>query len=211
MAKLLRWGQALCVLYVILSGSLAWADSFFTPNFWSGSSGNINRSSGNVGVGSVNPGQKLDVNGTIRSSNLTASKILVTDANKNIISGPVSSAIQESSFGYSQNFASALTIANVGAFAKIINTATLDNLEINIINFTCTGNPSFALYDCGSDITCGTSPSALGTSGTISTVGSTDVTVSSSALTAAHYIGFGFASGTCTALKINVNGMYHTN
>ncbi len=42
---------------------------------------------GNVGIGTINPGQSLDVNGTVRAGNfvatsLTASKVVLTDANK---------------------------------------------------------------------------------------------------------------------------------
>ena len=41
---------------------------------------------GNVGIGTTAPAEKLVVNGNIRVSNLTASQLLASDANKNIVS-----------------------------------------------------------------------------------------------------------------------------
>lgn len=46
--------------------------------------------SGNVGIGTSTPNEKLHVNGNIRSDNLTANRVLLSNSNKNIVSSNVS-------------------------------------------------------------------------------------------------------------------------
>lgn len=51
----------------------------------------VNGTSNNVGIGSSNPGAKLDVNGTIRSTGFTASLPVCTDSSKNLTTSGCSS------------------------------------------------------------------------------------------------------------------------
>jgi hypothetical protein len=48
------------------------------------------QSDGKVGIGTGDPAVELHVNGTIRSDDLTASMVVVTDASKNLVTGAVS-------------------------------------------------------------------------------------------------------------------------
>jgi hypothetical protein len=52
---------------------------------WNSSNGNLNFTSGNVGIGTASPAAKLDINGTLKytDGNQAANKILTSDANGN--------------------------------------------------------------------------------------------------------------------------------
>lgn len=55
----------------ITDGSIAVADlsSTIADGLWAGSAGNVHRATGNAGLGTTNPTQKLDVRGTVRVAN----------------------------------------------------------------------------------------------------------------------------------------------
>lgn len=100
-----------------LTGLVIYNTSLTTPDFFNGTNWQsvlIPNNSGNVGIGTTNPAAKLDVSGSIAStslntaaltnSSLTASRAIVTDANKK----EVSSAATATEVGYLSGVTSAI-------------------------------------------------------------------------------------------------------
>lgn len=99
---------------------------------------------------------------------------------------------------------------NKGAFYKVSKTSTVDNLEASASQFSCTGNPTVTMYECGTSVTC-TSPTTIGAA-TVTTAGAVvDGTISSSAITAGDYVAFAISAGTCVTLDIQMTAQVHQN
>lgn len=96
------------------------------------------------------------------------------------------------------------------AFYKYSKASTVDNLEASAQQFSCTGNPTITMYECGTSMTCAT-PTTIGNI-TITAAGTVvDGTVSSSAITAGDYVAFAVSAGTCVTLDINMTAQVHSN
>ena len=98
-----------------------------------------------------------------------------------------------------------------GAFHKFSKASTVDNLEASATAFSCTGNPTVTMYECGTSTTCASSPTTIG-SITLTAAGTVvDGTVSSSAITAGDYVAFAISAGTCVSLDVQMTAQTHQN
>lgn len=96
-------------------------------------------------------------------------------------------------------------------FAKLSKTSTVDNLEGSASAFTCVGNPTVTMYECGTSATCASSPVTIGTV-TVTAAGTVvDGTVSAPAITAGDYVAWAISAGTCTSLDISAVAQVHAN
>ena len=77
---------------------------------------------GNVGIGTDAPAVKLHVNGTIRSDDLTASMVVVTDASKNLVTG----AVSHSELGFVNN--------TLVSFQPLTDALATDIFEVAIVS-----------------------------------------------------------------------------
>lgn len=96
-------------------------------------------------------------------------------------------------------------------FSKVSKASTVDNIEASASIFSCAGNPTITMYECGTDASCATSPTTIGTS-TVTAAGQAfDGTVSNAAITAGDYVAFAISAGTCTSLDIAATAQVHSN
>lgn len=96
-------------------------------------------------------------------------------------------------------------------FAKLSKASTVDNLEGSASAFTCVGNPTVTMYECGTSSTCSSSPVTIGTV-TVTAAGTVvDGTVSAPAITAGDYVAWAISAGTCTSLDIAAVAQVHAN
>lgn len=97
-----------------------------------------------------------------------------------------------------------------GAFHKFSKASTIDNLEASASSFSCTGNPTVTMYECGTSTTCAT-PTTIG-SATVTAAGTVvDGTVSSSGIAAGDYVAFAISAGTCVSLDVTLTAQTHQN
>lgn len=100
--------------------------------------------------------------------------------------------------------------ATKGVFSKFVKASTVDNIEASAVTFTCVGNPTITLYECGTSSTCA-APTAIG-SATVTTSGQAfDGTISAGSISAGDYVAFSISSGTCTSLDISATAQVHAN
>ena len=87
--------------------------------------------------------------------------------------------------------------------AKIVRTATLENLEAAALGLTCTSNPVVDVLDCGTSAgTC--YPNAVMGSVTVTALNTqTDGGLSGTSVAAGHYLALEFVAGACTALNLH--------
>lgn len=211
---------------------------------------------GNLGIGSITPGNALDIQGTIRESSLTASRALSSNSTKDV----VSSSVTDTELGYLSGVTSAiqtqlntkgagtvtsitagtgltggaittsgtinsnavehlsyqpglLTAINstIGVYYKASKTSTVDNLIGSAVTFSCIANPTITLYECGTSITCASTPTTIGTV-TVTAAGTATVgTISNSAITAGDYVGWAMTAGTCASIDIAATAQIHSN
>lgn len=96
------------------------------------------------------------------------------------------------------------------AFYKYSKASTVDNLEASAQQFSCTGNPTITMYECGTSTTCAT-PTTIG-SITVTAAGTVvDGTPSNPAIAAGDYVAFAVSAGTCVTLDINMTAQVHSN
>jgi hypothetical protein len=96
------------------------------------------------------------------------------------------------------------------AFYKYSKASTVDNIEGSAQQFSCTGNPTITMYECGTSTTCAT-PTTIG-SVTVTAAGTVvDGTVSSAAITAGDYVAWAVSAGTCVTLDIGGTAQVHSN
>jgi hypothetical protein len=97
-----------------------------------------------------------------------------------------------------------------GAFHKFSKASTVDNIEGSASAFSCTGNPTVTMYECGTSTTCAT-PTTIG-SATITAAGTVvDGSVASAAIAAGDYVAFAISSGTCVSLDVTLTAQTHQN
>jgi hypothetical protein len=95
-------------------------------------------------------------------------------------------------------------------FYKFSKASTVDNLEASAISFSCVGNPTVTMYECGTDASCA-SPTTIG-SATVTGAGTAvDGTVSNAAIGAGHYVAFAISAGTCASLDVQASAQVHQN
>jgi hypothetical protein len=97
-----------------------------------------------------------------------------------------------------------------GAFHKFSKASTVDNIEGSASAFSCTGNPTVTMYECGTSTTCA-APTTIG-SATVTAAGTVvDGTISSAAITAGDYVAFAISAGTCVSLDVTLTAQTHQN
>lgn len=97
-----------------------------------------------------------------------------------------------------------------GVFGKFVKASTVDNIEASAVLFTCAGNPTITLFECGTSSTCA-SPTTIGTV-TVTASGQVfDGSITSAAITAGDYVAWAITAGTCTSLDIAATSQVHSN
>lgn len=95
-------------------------------------------------------------------------------------------------------------------FGKVSKNSTVDNIEGSALIFTCTGNPTITLYECGVSSTCA-SPTTIGSVTVTGTGTAIDGTINNSAITAGDYIAWAISAGVCASLDIQATAQIHSN
>lgn len=99
----------------------------------------------------------------------------------------------------------------ISDYTLFVNASTVDNLIGSARGtFTCSVNPVMTVYECGTSTSCA-SPTAIGTVTLTGALAVMTGTVSNSAISAGHYIGWTWTAGTCTALSAAFNMQVHSN
>lgn len=163
---------------------------------------------GNVGIGTLTPGKKLDVTGSIRAStDILVGSQSVCQANGT--NCPTSGSGASYLVSYQPGLLTAVN-ATIGVYGKISHASTVDNIIGSAVTFSCIANPTITMYECGTSATC-SGPTTIGTV-TVTAAGQAFAgTVSSSAITAGDYIGWAMTAGTCASIDIAANAQVHTN
>lgn len=129
-----------------------------------------------------------NISGTLPTSQLTT---------------PASSFIQADTGGLV-----AVVSNGIYAYGKMVRAATFEAITGGAAAFTCTVNPVFTIFDCGTSVSACTSGQT--TIGTVTVTGTTPVngTVSTANIAAGHYWAVKTTSGTCTVLNANFSAEY---
>lgn len=101
-------------------------------------------------------------------------------------------------------------VGAVSAFVLFKNASTVDNIAASALTFTCSGNPTLTLYECGTSSTCAT-PTAIGTVTITAANTAVTGTITSAAITAGDYVAWKETSGTCSILDIAGSAQIHSN
>lgn len=97
-----------------------------------------------------------------------------------------------------------------GVFSKFVKASTVDNFEASATLFTCTGNPTVTLYECGTSATCA-SPTAIASATVTASGQAFDGTITSAAITAGDYVAWAISAGTCASIDISATAQVHAN
>lgn len=170
---------------------------------------------GNVGIGSLSPGTKLDVNGSARmtgfvlSSSPTAGYVLTSNTVGTGTWMPITTNAVEH-LSYQPGLLTAVN-STIGVYYQASKASTVDNLIGSAVTFSCVANPTITMYECGTSTTCASSPVTIGTV-TVTAAGTATVgTVSNPAVTAGDYIGWAITAGTCASIDIAATAQIHSN
>lgn len=98
-----------------------------------------------------------------------------------------------------------------GVFGKFVKTSTVDNIEGSAVTFTCAGNPTITMYECGTTAACNSSPVTIGSVTVTASGTAVDGTINSATITAGDYVAWAISAGTCTALDIAATAQIHAN
>lgn len=96
-------------------------------------------------------------------------------------------------------------------FALIGKTSTLDSMVASAETFTCATNPTFTLYECGTDASCATTPTTMASVTVTSASTAFPASISSSTVSAGDYMAVAVTGGVCTAISFSVNAQLHVN
>lgn len=94
---------------------------------------------------------------------------------------------------------------------KAVKAGTIENIVATASAFTCTGNPTITLEDCGTSAGACASPTALGSATVTAANTSVDGTITSATITAGHYLVWETTAGTCTTLNLSASAEYRMN
>lgn len=95
-------------------------------------------------------------------------------------------------------------------FYKISKASTVGNIAASAITFTCAGNPTITMYECGASATCA-GPTTIGSATVTASGTAVDGTISNGAIAAGDYVAFAISAGTCTALDIQASAELSQN
>lgn len=98
-----------------------------------------------------------------------------------------------------------------GVFGKFVKTSTVDNIVGSAVTFTCAGNPTITMYECGTTAACNSSPVTIGSVTVTASGTAVDGTINSATITAGDYVAWAISAGTCTALDIAATAQIHAN
>lgn len=115
----------------------------------------------------------------------------------------------EATLAYSTGFLGSLSGAPIAGYTKVVKASTADNFTASALTFTCSGNPVVTMYECGTSATCA-SPTTMGTATVTSQGTAVNASISSSAIGAGHYVGWG-VTGTCSGISLYGNAQIHSN
>lgn len=100
--------------------------------------------------------------------------------------------------------------ANIGVYAKVSKSGVVDNLTGSAVTFSCVGNPTVTMYECGTSTTCA-APTAIGTVTLTTAATAFNGTVSNPNITAGDYIGWAMTAGTCASIDLSAVAQVHSN
>lgn len=151
-----------------------------------------------------NKGFTADSSGNTFLGTLVSGDLEVTSAGNTIISGslklPNGSAFSSTPSAYLTGASGLLSAATAGTYGAGLSARaiTIESFTIAVSAFTCVGNPTVKIQDCGTATSCA-SPTDIA-SVTPSATGIAAGSVSTPGLAAAHYWRVQLTAGTCTVL-----------
>lgn len=101
--------------------------------------------------------------------------------------------------------------ASIGVYGKFVKASTVDNIVGSATTFSCVGNPTITMYECGTSTTCSSTPTTIGTVTITSNATAFPGTVSNPAITAGDYVGFATTAGTCASSDLSATAQIHSN
>lgn len=96
------------------------------------------------------------------------------------------------------------------AFSKVGKAGVVDNIVGSALLFTCTGNPTVTMYECGTSATCA-SPTSIGSVTVTGASTAVTGTVTNPSIIAGDYVAWAISAGTCTSLDIAAVAQVHSN
>lgn len=125
------------------------------------------------------------------------------------LSGSTLSSNAVSFVSYQPGLLSAVN-STIGVNYKFSKASTVDNIIGSAVTFSCIGNPTVTMYECGTSTTC-SGPTTIGTV-TVTAAGTLVAgSISSATITAGDYIGWAITAGTCASIDIAATAQVHSN
>lgn len=158
-------------------------------------------------------GLRASLGDSLPNSNLGSGHVYTTNGSGNLIDGgvlPAAGSGAEQTISFQPGLLTAVTNTK-GVFGKFVKASTVDNIIASAINFTCVGNPTITLYECGTDVNCATSPVSIGTATVTAAGAAVTGTVSTPAIAAGDFVAWAISAGTCTSIDISATAQVHAN
>ena len=202
-----------------VSFTLQGATEDSTPNY----GGVFFSSQANTGSTTINPNtigaQTLQKNTTKGLANLVAGDlagngdayIFAKQGNNYTLINPTYSPGAEQALNYSPGLVTSIS-STFGAFYKVVQASTVDNVIASAIALTCATSPVIELDDCGTSPTCA-SPTGIAGITVISTGTALSMSgaLSSTAIAAGDLLAWRMPTGTCTAADLTGTAEIHAN
>lgn len=164
----------------------------------------------NTAIGATTSGSGAFTTFTAASATIAGSTIPMAASTGLAASTTAYSSNAEQTISFQPGLLTAVTNTK-GVFGKFVKASTVDNIVGSALLFTCVGNPTVTLYECGTTAACDSTPTTIG-SVTVTAAGiATDGTVSSATIGAGHYVAWAISAGTCTSLDIAATAQIHSN